>query len=248
MIRGELNRHSLQEEIARRNLNYASYIQNRDMNPYVQQAATYELNRPSTSTTFYSTMSRHSEEINKLHGTFHPYSNPYENLFDISKEDQRKFFYETFHDTWKTRIQQSTKADTYKQFKENMKFEPYLLHKNRKERVTMTKLRCSDHKLQIEVGRWHRPPVPRPERKCPMCSEMLEDEVHFLTNCTLYGSYDKFWNEILDITPSLLSLSYTDLFIYVMTQEDHEITKIALKMVNQWMKLRVFLQENFYQE
>ena len=37
MIRGELNRHSLQEEILRRNINYIGYIHERDNNPYVKQ-------------------------------------------------------------------------------------------------------------------------------------------------------------------------------------------------------------------
>ena len=231
MIRGELNRHSLQEEITRRNINYAAYIHNRDLN----------------SNNFYSTMEKHCTGIHQLHRTFYPYANPYENMFNISTDKQKKFSHEIFHDSWKSRIQQSTKADTYRLFKDNMKFEQYLLHKNRKERVSMTKLRCSDHKLQVELGRWKRPPIPRPDRKCPMCPEKMEDEIHFMTDCRLYGSYDKYWEQILDITPSLSSLNYTDLFIYIMSQEDHEITKISMKMVYEWMKLRYFLQENFYE-
>ena len=80
MVRGELNRHSLQEEILRRNINYANYIHNREMQPYVQQAVAYEMSRPLSSTTFLSTLNKHIEEIHKLCDTFLPYANPYENL------------------------------------------------------------------------------------------------------------------------------------------------------------------------
>ena len=70
---------------------------------------------------------------------------------------------------WKEKIAESNKADTYVKFKPDMKFESYLYHNNRKERVMMTKLRLSDHKLMIEVGRHSRPLIPRLDRKCYMC-------------------------------------------------------------------------------
>ena len=44
LVRGELNRHSLQEEILRRNINYAKYIQAKDSG-LVKKAYTYELNK-----------------------------------------------------------------------------------------------------------------------------------------------------------------------------------------------------------
>ena len=133
-------------------------------------------------------------------------------------------------------------------FKPDMKFEPYLYHNNRKERVMMTKLRVSDHKLMIEVGRHHRPILPRPDRKCPMCNEFVEDEVHFLTKCCLYGTRDKYWTDIFDCVPQITTHSNTDQFIYIMTQEDHELTKITLKMVYEWMCFRKFLHEYFFQQ
>ena len=181
MIRGELNRHSLQDEILRRNINYIGYIHQRDKNPYVKQAYEYETKRPHTSTTFLSSIDRHTEELHNIQGSFYPYSNPYQNLFELSREKQKLLTYEIFHKEWKERINQSKKADTYKLFKPTMKLETYLSHPNRKERVTMTKFRVSDHRLMVEEGRWKN--IPRPDRKCYMCHEQVEDEVHFLTNC-----------------------------------------------------------------
>ena len=49
----------------------------------------------------------------------------------------------------------------------------------------MTKLRVASHRLEIEVGRWARPDrVPVDERKCRHCNT-LEDEFHFLFECSL---------------------------------------------------------------
>ena len=48
LIRGELNRHSLQEEILRRNINYAKYIKQKD-NSIVKQAYDYEI-KPTSRT------------------------------------------------------------------------------------------------------------------------------------------------------------------------------------------------------
>ena len=248
MIRGELNRHSLQEEILRRNINYVKYIHEKTNNPFVQQALNYEMKRSSTNSTFLSSIDRHSEEVYNITNTFYPYANPYENITDFTREEQRAVTYEIFHNKWKSSIQESSKTDTYQMFKPDMKFEPYLYHNNRKERVMMTKLRVSDHKLMIEVGRHHRPILPRPDRKCPMCNEFVEDEVHFLTKCCLYGTRDKYWTDIFDRVPQITTHSNTDQFIYIMTQEDHELTKITLKMVYEWMCFRKFLHEYFFQQ
>ena len=71
----------------------------------------------------------------------------------------------------------------------------------------MTKLRVSSHRLEIEVGRWARPNrTPINERKCRYCDK-LEDEFHFLLECTQYVELMKqyiqkyFWNR-----PNMLKL------------------------------------------
>jgi hypothetical protein len=112
----------------------------------------------------------------------------------------------------------------------------------------LTKLRLSDHKLEVEVGRHNRPLVPRLERKCHMCPDSVEDEIHFLTDCRLYGNRDKYWDTIYNRVPQISTHSNTDQFIYIMTQDDTELTKIVLKMVYEWMTFRKFLHENFFHQ
>ena len=80
-----------------------------------------------------------------------------------------------------------------------------------------------------------------------MCPDHVEDEIHFLTDCHLYGTMHKYWETIYTMIPQIVTHSNTDKFIYIMTQEDTELTKILLKMVYEWMTFRKFLQEYFYQ-
>ena len=78
-----------------------------------------------------------------------------------------------------------------------------------------------------------------------MCHDSVEDETHFLTDCRLYGTRDKYWDTIYNRVPQISTHSNTDRFIYIMTQDHTELTKIILKMVYEWMTFRKFLHENF---
>ena len=74
----------------------------------------------------------------------------------------------------------------YKRFKIVFSREGYLdsvpCYKLRK---LVSKFRCSDHKLEIEVGR--RKNVLADQRTCNICMNGVECEVHFLTECPLYN-------------------------------------------------------------
>ena len=51
----------------------------------------------------------------------------------------------------------------------------------------------SGHRLGIETGRWHRPaPIPYEERKCIHCNE-LDDEYHFVLECSLHDRIRKLY-------------------------------------------------------
>ena len=53
------------------------------------------------------------------------------------------------------------------------------------------KLRVSSHRLEVEIGRWSRPvSTPFDERKCKICDK-LEEEFHFLFECSLYADLRK---------------------------------------------------------
>ena len=87
---------------------------------------------------------------------------------------------------WNSRIVESSRANFYSLFL-NFEHQLYLEALNVKIfRVAMTKLRVSSHRLEIEVGRCARSNRTHiDERKCRYCNK-LEDEFHFLLECTLY--------------------------------------------------------------
>ena len=79
-----------------------------------------------------------------------------------------------------------SKQRFYKTLKGTFSREPYLdLVKNRNQRAWLTRIRVSAHHLQIEVGRWSRPPIPPSERLCRYCSDgcIIDTEYHFLHDC-----------------------------------------------------------------
>ena len=67
--------------------------------------------------------------------------------------------------------------------------EPYLLCVTKREkRQCMSKLRCSNHSLAIEVGRHIKLQIN--ERLCPKCNE-IEDEIHFISRSALFDTVRK---------------------------------------------------------
>lgn len=60
--------------------------------------------------------------------------------------------------------------------------EYYLSYHNKQLRTLLSKLRLSDHKLMIELGRYRK--IPRDQRLCVICNT-LDDESHFLLECKI---------------------------------------------------------------
>ena len=87
------------------------------------------------------------------------------------------------------RVSDSTRARFYVNLSNNFEYKPYLDFFNiKKFRIALTKFRVSSHRLSVEVGRWHRPnPIQHENRLCN-CLGVVEDEYHFLLECTLYSN------------------------------------------------------------
>ena len=121
---------------------------------------------------------------------------------------------------------------TYKMFKSEFKFEPYLeLLKVPKYRIAVSKLRASSHMLEIERGRHTRPITPVENRRCPKCN-VIENEIHFVLECTINQ------NEKLELFDKIRSTDscYIDLppenkFVYLMNTENVRIMKWFAKFV-----------------
>ena len=106
----------------------------------------------------------------------------------------QKFTYE-----WKSKLKENLKLNLYNQIKHVFGKEKYLDDIGSfKMRKSITKFRCSDHRLEIEVGRHKK--ISRDERFCKFCPTEVETESHFLSKCPTYKNlrgkiFDK---EIID--------------------------------------------------
>ena len=88
----------------------------------------------------------------------------------------------------RTRIKKTVKNKliTFWKFKLTQDYENYLTNVRNINRVAITTLRLSNHKLAIETGRYAKPYQPPDQRICPLCKTKKEEEEHFLMNCIVY--------------------------------------------------------------
>ena len=88
---------------------------------------------------------------------------------------------------WKIKLKENSKLDLYDQIKHVFGKEKYLDDLTSFQmRKSISKFRCSDHRLEIEVGRHKK--TKREERYCTFCPNEIENESHFLSKCPSYKS------------------------------------------------------------
>ena len=101
----------------------------------------------------------------------------------------KQALYDDFTNSWPTEINEYPKMRTYVTFKQELRMETYLLEiKDFKLRRLLSRFRLSSHDLEIERGRYLKPPVPASERFCKTCqNNCIEDEKHILVECQTYS-------------------------------------------------------------
>ena len=113
-----------------------------------------------------------------------------------------------FKNHWLAEINNSNKLKFYAKLKSDFTKEHYLDNiQNFYDRASLSKIRISAHRLEIEVGRHNK--IPRDERKCTWCDLNMsvitvEDEPHFLQHCDLYS---KLRHELITKTRNFLTTS-----------------------------------------
>ena len=130
--------------------------------------------------------------------------------------------------------------------KDKIFFEKYLhLITNRKHKIALTRFRLSNHELLIEKGRHAKSSIERNDRKCFHCKEYIEDEIHFLINCTLYTeNRDKLFQVCRENCKDFDSLSTDDQkFIFTLTNEDETVVQNLGYFVFNSFKIRATEQQ-----
>ena len=231
LARAEVGRFPLQTKILERNIKYMKYLGGKT-DELVKQALTYELANSRHRVTIENSI------LKNLNAIF-PFVTRHLSLLDIPDRELKKILHEINQTTWLRALNSSTKCDTYKQFKNRVKFEQYLTDvTQRKHRVAMCKLRTSDHNLMIEQGRRARPRLERIFRTCPTCIDPIENEYHFLTSCTMYNNRDAMFQNIARLYPLFAELDNENKFIFLCSQENKDINKILAANTYEWLKIR----------
>lgn len=113
-----------------------------------------------------------------------------------------------FHESWHNDINRdgskvgngNNKLRLYKLLKSEISPECYLYRLNRKHRSALARFRCGIPLINIEFGRYRN--IPIQDRKCSVCTECVEDELHVLLHCPCYSDIRK---ELLDSISDFIS-------------------------------------------
>ena len=122
--------------------------------------------------------------VEKLLATYRLTDVPDKNFKAKSQENIQKYFI----NAWKLRLntENLSRLQVYKQINQEFSI-PKHLDLPFPLRKIISKIRCSNHVLEIEKGRHPTKIVPKEERLCIVCHDMaMEDENHFLLSCQTY--------------------------------------------------------------
>ena len=129
-------------------------------------------------------------------------------------------------------LKNQPKMRTYCTFKTAFKTEKYISNVNNIERRTLlSKFRLSDHRLEVETGRYHRPKKNPEERICTKCN-ILEDEIHCLMTCDINTEIrEQLFEEIEHQHPIFRHMNTKDQFIYLMQNDDPNLCPLIQSFI-----------------
>ena len=100
------------------------------------------------------------------------------NQLNINIHSLKPILKECLHDhfiqQWFTDVENSSRGEFYSIFKFEFGFEKYLSKLSVKNKINLSKFRCSNMKFPIETGRWQN--IARNDRMCTFCRENIGDE------------------------------------------------------------------------
>ena len=93
-----------------------------------------------------------------------------------------------FVENWKLKLSQLNKCDLYCMYKTNFEREKYLGTLPPSLAIVLCQYRTSNHKLEVERLRYHRPFIPRFQRKCKKYAlNETGNEFHHLLVCPKFS-------------------------------------------------------------
>ena len=105
-------------------------------------------------------------------------------------------------------------------------------------------MRSNSHLLQIERGRHTKPKTPIENRLCKTCL-LVEDELHFITNCAETTENRKvLYNKIAQLDSSFIELHDNEKMMYLFNSQDRTIlTWFGKFLHNSFKEKRLRIQD-----
>ena len=231
--RAELGRYPLILDVNKRNLKYSRYLQSKEQSSLVIQSLVMSIDlHGSGKTSFYTNLIK----------VFDYYNIPFN--FNHDKLDDTKIMHSVdrmqkkYITHWKLSLCNSQKFEFYNVFKDRYTPSTYLdVTRKNPNRKTLVKLRISNHKLNIETGRYDK--ISRCHRICPVYGLNIEDEIHFLFNCPKYSSIrEDFFNKIENRIPDYKHISISTLIIQLMNFTDYYLDEQLVRYVSSCLEMR----------
>jgi hypothetical protein len=114
-------------------------------------------------------------------GLSYIFSNQLNINIHLLKPALKERLHDHFIQQWFTDIENSSRGEFYSIFKIEFGFEKYLSKLSVKNKINLSKFRCSNMKFPIETGGWQN--IARNDRMCTFCRENIGDEFHYLFIC-----------------------------------------------------------------
>ena len=134
------------------------------------------------------------------------------NLIEVSRKKFSRAtkvnIYEYYKTAWKNKInnQNFPRLEVYKAINSEFISAKHLGLSYHMRKI-ITKIRCSDHQLEIEKGRHNKEYTRREDRICEICVDgVTEDEDHFLLKCRSYQSLRELYDMKGDNINDLLNM------------------------------------------
>ncbi len=145
------------------------------------------------------------------------------------------------YDHWDQEILLNKKLQIFNIVKDSHDPDFYIFNiDDRYARKYIASMRLSTHPLRIEVGRYNR--TLRENRLCQFCNmNEIEDELHFITSCTLYSDYREIlYQELNDLgNPMWLGCNSNEKKLcYLLQPKDMHTSKLIMKYIRSCLDYR----------
>ena len=232
--RAELGRLPLIIPINQRIMKYLVYLNNKNDDSIVKQSFLMSKNLYSiTNSGFYSNF------INLIEHYHLPNFDP-ESLDNDRIQRYTTNMKEKYISFLRHSLEHSRKLEFYKVFKDEYSTSDYLQQlRNFNERRNLVKFKLSNHKVMIELGRYQTDHISRENRLCPLCKSNLENEIHFLLDCSKYSLQRRtFLNRINELIPNFERKSTSESIKLLMDSNDYHVNKLVMKFISSCMNIR----------